>query len=92
MGDNPCRYTVCWSLVYFSTRPQLTRGCDQNHHNMVFKDCPAAVLQSNACRARLHSAVCGVAGDWLTVLPAVLDIFVRLQHIYFLNQGQDLGM
>eukprot|EP00878_Enallax_costatus_P015138 GHUV01015850.1.p1 GENE.GHUV01015850.1~~GHUV01015850.1.p1 ORF type:complete len:977 (+),score=369.04 GHUV01015850.1:95-3025(+) len=49
-------------------------------------------IQSNACRARLHSALTGAAGDWLMVLPAVLDTFVRLQHIYFLNQGQDLGM
>lgn len=41
---------------------------------------------------RLRSAINAAAGNWLMVMPAVVDTFGRLQHIYFLSQGQDLGM
>ncbi|WIA16211.1 hypothetical protein OEZ85_012924 [Tetradesmus obliquus] len=48
--------------------------------------------QSAAGWARLQGALSSVAGVWLAVLPAVAATFARLQHLYFLTPGQDLGM
>jgi hypothetical protein len=48
--------------------------------------------QSAAGVLRLQAALKGYGGVWLQVLPAVGDTFARLQHLYFLSPGQDLGM
>uniref|UniRef100_A0A383VBR8 Fanconi-associated nuclease n=1 Tax=Tetradesmus obliquus TaxID=3088 RepID=A0A383VBR8_TETOB len=48
--------------------------------------------QSAAGWARLQGALSSVAGVWLAVLPEVAATFARLQHLYFLTPGQDLGM
>jgi hypothetical protein len=48
--------------------------------------------QSTAGWLRLQAAIKGCAGVWLTVLPAVTATVARLQHLYFLTPGQDLGM
>jgi hypothetical protein len=48
--------------------------------------------QSAAGWLRLQAAIKGAAGVWVTVLPAVTATFARLQHLYFLTPGQDLGM
>lgn len=51
-----------------------------------------AVLQANACRARLQAAIAAAAGPCVAVTPAAATTFARLQLLYFASPGHDLSM
>eukprot|EP00775_Hariotina_reticulata_P006708 gene6708-6929_t len=56
------------------------------------KEALISSIQASASRTRLQAAINASAGVWLTLLPAVTETFNRMQRLYFISPGQDLGM
>jgi hypothetical protein len=75
----------------------LQTDCGVNSPNSILPPVVRCAALQSCCQSasgwqRLQGALQGCAGVWLRVLPPVAATFARLQHLYFLSPGQDLGM